>query len=80
MPHYAAIRKVANEHLTQFNRLARVRRAQNAEVPFECALEALARVAEQLGADDLYQQITDRQHLLELGQPLPYITANGGEA
>lgn len=70
MQHITLIRQMANDHLAQFNRFADKGRAEGLELQTEVALETLAELAYRLGDAELYRQITDRQHLLELHQPL----------
>lgn len=80
MQHITLIRQMANEHLAQFNRLVCKGMAASLEVQTETALETLAELAHRSGFNELYRQITDRQHLLELHTVLDLITARGGEA
>lgn len=74
------IRQMANEHLSQFNRLVTKGLAGSTELQTEVALETLAELAHRSGYSELYRQITDRQHLLELHTVLAPITVRGGEA
>ncbi|WP_445399912.1 hypothetical protein [Zobellella sp. An-6] len=72
-----AIRQVANDFLAQYNRLACRGQAATLELQTECVLEALAEVAHRCGQNELYRQITDRQHQLEQHTVLAPITAMG---
>ncbi|MFP2768358.1 hypothetical protein [Oceanisphaera sp. KMM 10153] len=80
MQQITLIRQMANEHLAEFNRLACKGLAAGTELQTECALETLAELAHRSGFDELYQQITNRQHKLELHTVLAPITTRGGEA
>lgn len=79
MQQITIIRQMANEHLADFNRMARKGIAESTELQTECVLETLAELAHRSGFNELYQQITDRQHKLELHTVLAPITARGGE-
>lgn len=72
-----AIRKVANARIREFNRHVKAGAAAGIEVQIESVLEGLAEVADELGAFELYRQITDRQHQLEQHTVLAPITAMG---
>lgn len=77
MQHITVLRQLANEHIHQFNRLVTKGMAASIEVQTETALETLAEVADRCGCAELYSQITDRQHLLELHQVIAPITSRG---
>lgn len=80
MHHITAICEQTNEYISEFNRLAAKGMAAGLETQTESALEALAELAYRLGHAELFSEITSRQHLLELHQPLALIADCGGEA
>lgn len=78
MQQITIIRQMANEHLADFNRLTLKGVAESAELQTECVLETLAELAHRSGFNELYQQITDRQHKLELHTVLDLIAVGEG--
>ena len=80
MTQLTAIRKAANARISNYNYLVRCQRSKNIWLQTECALEVLAELADELGAQAMYQQITERMQQLDEHRILAPVTAMGAEA